>query len=137
MPWGDNAVLLIARRRDESGQMRHDIATGLLVLAITACRPGGAVEAAEAPRIEISQTRFGYSEQHRASFVTVSVRNATSRDLGVLTVACRFLRPDGRSDMTVVLFRDLPAGGEAQGFTYAHSSIPAVEVECTKSGVRY
>jgi hypothetical protein len=87
--------------------------------------------------IEVSATRFGYSEQHRASFVTVSVRNATERDVSVLTVECRFLRPDGRSDMTMLLFRDLPAGGEAQGFTYSHSSVPAIEVECAQSGLRF
>lgn len=89
-----------------------------------------------APQVEVGTTRLGYSEQHRASFVTVSVRNVSASTLSIVTVQCRFVREDGRVDTTMLLFRDLPAGGEAQGFTYAHSSVPASEVECTQAGVR-
>lgn len=100
-------------------------------------RSAPAGDAALAPQVEVETTRLGYSERHRASFVTVSVRNVSSRTLSVLTVQCRFVKEDGRFDTTMLLFRDLPAGGEAQGFTYAHSSVPASEVQCSQSGVRF
>lgn len=87
--------------------------------------------------VEVSASRFGYSEMHRASFVTVSVRNVGERDLRILTVECRFRWEDGRSDTTMVLFRDLPAGGEAQGFAYIHRSVAAQSVVCARSGVRF
>ena len=89
------------------------------------------------PQIEILPNRFGYNEHHRTAFVTVLVRNRSSRALSVLTVECRFLLDDGRSMVTMLLFRDLPAGGEARRFTYAYSAIPAVDVECAKFGARY
>lgn len=85
----------------------------------------------------MSARRRGNSERHRAAFATVSVRNVSRRDLRILTVQCRFEREDGRWDTTMLLFRDLAAGDAAEGFTYAHSSVPAVSVACRQSGARF
>ncbi len=97
----------------------------------------GARGAKPVPQVEVTPERFGYDANQHAAFVTVLVRNTSSRKLRVLTVECRFLLDDGRNVVTMLLFRDLPAGGEDRGFTYSYSSIPAVGVKCAQSGVRY
>lgn len=115
-----------------------DKAAGARVAALgVALAFGQALPAQEEPRVELSTARFGFSEERLASFVTVSVHNATAHDLRIVTVQCRFVRENAPDGVTTVLYRDLGRGEEVSKLTYAHGSEPAARVECAQAGVRY